>query len=189
MNAPSSTIPATTRSGPRAVEELPPAAGSRRSSSSASAAVRPLAEHVPDVADRPHGPDDAVGAPRGRPRAGVDPHREAADAVDVEPCARAGVQVLLPPADEHRLAPSAAHPPAAVLRRVTTSDGKRDAATQDGGSAAPVELLAHDRVGGRGGLDVAGEHRPAVLPDDLVGEGLPAEHVPLRARAAGRTPW
>ena len=70
---------------------------------------------------------------------GVDPHRQPADAVDVEPRAHPGVQVLLPPPDEHRLPPSARDPPAAVRPGVTNSDGKRDAATQDGGSAPPVE--------------------------------------------------
>ena len=77
------------------------------------------------------------------------------------------------------------HPQPPSSEAVTNSDGKRDAATQDGGSAPPSSASRTGRSAGSGGLDVPGEHRPAVLPDDLVGEGLPAEHVPLRARAAG----
>ena len=65
---------------------------------------------------------------------GVDPDRQPADALDVEPRPDPGEQVFLAAADEDGVRAVGAHVPARRLRRVTTSDGKREAATHDSGS-------------------------------------------------------
>ena len=160
------------RPGSRRISSSPSAGRSaspstcRMSPTAHTARTRPSA--TLEVDGVPWGRSARTARRRRRPRAAPAPGRTGAPA--------AGRRTPAPPSAR---SPASRRPRADDLRRASGAPRPRTA-----GSSPPVRSSV-TTAGRPRGLDVAGEHRPAVGPDDLVGEGLPAEHVPLRAGAAG----
>ena len=111
---------------------------------------------------------------------------EPAGALDVEPRPHPREQVLLTPADEHRLRARRVtrQPPSS---RATTSDGQQRAATQDGGSSPPVEVLGDGRPA-EGSTWPVSTGQPSSQTTSSANVSRPSTcHSGLEPRA--RTPW